>query len=395
MGSSAGGIEGRSGIVFYPRKHGGVKLDSFEKQDIGTPHRIEYEAMRSSLPAKYRHIDALVDAAIKKYFSQPPQKNAGLVQITKSRDAAASAAVKEYQQARAVRTAKGAQPAERYSKSSNANAPSAASLSFARQAAVANHIKSAFDRFDAKHGVGALDHSIAQDIAKQEQINLQAMAQVNKEFGLVFASGPALAAIIVLPAAVAAGGDFIVAKTGLAGPAALLVKGGVGGTAGLAYTEGTTRPLFDRAPTAGERIGSFTIGAVFAPGVYSITSKFSAPVNGAINGGAAGGMANISAQIIDWFSGNRDSLSALEFGTDILIGSAAGGLGGTVQPYYGRPQSLGNSQSIAAGARVGAQEAVNGGPATVVSLMTQAHLDMLKAMAIPEAQAISISKPAK
>jgi hypothetical protein len=383
MGSSAGGIEGRSGIVFYPSKHGGVKLNSFEKEKKGTPHRIEYEAMRSSLPAKYRHIDALVDAAIKKYFSQPPQKNAGLVQITKSRDAAADAAVKEYKQAHAVRTAKGAQPKEGYSKSSNANAPSAASLSFARQAAVANHIKSAFDRFDAKHGVGALDQSIAQDLAKQEQINAQAMAQVNKEFGLVFASGPAIAAsIVLLPAGVAAGGDFIVAKTGLAGPAALLVKGGVGGTVGLAYTEGTTRVLFDRAPTAGERIGSFTIGAVFAPGVFSITTKFSAPVNAAINSGAAGFLGNGGGQGIDIFIDPKKEFSYLQLISSSAVGSIAGGVGGTVKPYYGRTPSLGNSQSLAAGTRVGWSEVINAAPTTVITNVTQVHIDPLAAAAL-------------
>jgi len=50
-----------------------------------------------------------------------------------------------------------------------------------------------------------------------------------------------------------------------------------------------------------------------------------------------------------------------------------------VPSYFGRTPSLGNSQSIVAGARVGWRVQVNEAPATSVTIMMQAHLDALNA----------------
>ena len=47
--------------------------------------------------------------------------------------------------------------------------------------------------------------------------------------------------------------------------------------------------------------------------------------------------------------------------------------------YFGRTPSIGNSQSIVAGARVGWRVQVNEAPVTSVTITTQAHLDALNA----------------
>ena len=180
--------------------------------------------------------------------------------------------------------------------------------------------------------------------------------------------------MIFFPVVVGAAGEYAVASTGLAGVSALGVKAGIGGTASLLYTEGASQVLFGHAPSTGERIGSFATGALFAPGVYGVT-RFSAPVNGAINGGLAGGGANLTGQIVDRTFGIRDNFSFPQLGASTAVGTIAGAIGGTVQPYYNYTPSLGNSRSILAGARVGVRVQANSLPATTVTTVTQAQLD--------------------
>jgi hypothetical protein len=242
--------------------------------------------------------------------------------------------------------------------------------------------------YDLANGPGAYDALIAtgkaQDAAIQVQVEA-AQAQAQREMACLALCVPTVVAgAIFTPIAVEAAGAYAVASTGLAGTSALVVKGGVGGTASLAYTEATTQAFAGRAPTTGERIGSFTTGAIFAPGVYGVT-RFSAPVNGMINGGVANGLSNVFGQVIDLKLDGQSlsDLNKMQFGTSTLIGAAAGGLGGTVPSYFGRTPSLGNSQSIVAGARVGWRVQVNEAPATSVTIMTQVHLDALNAVVDP------------
>ncbi len=395
-------VKGQSGHVFAVGKTG-VRMDSFEKQPKDSAYRAEYEAARQSLPRAYRDNDAIIDKAVEAYLTRPKQKNEGVVQRTKARADAANVVMKEHKQELAVKQAakeaKQVANKKQVATDSSPQSQSAASMSFARQAALSNHVKSIVGRYDAEHGVGALDRAIAADRAKETQINAQAMAQVNREFGLIFGAGPAIAGSIVLwPVAVEKVGAFIIAKTGLASTAAVFVKGGVGGTAGLAYTEGSTQALLGRAPTMGERIGSFTTGAVFAPGVFSITSKFRAPVNAAINGAAAGGGANVTGQLIDISIDSNKStndFSLLQLSSGMIIGASSSALGATVMPYYNRSPSLGSSQSIAAGANVGWREVIHAAPSTITTVVTQAHLDLLNALAIPETRTTPVAKSAK
>ncbi len=391
-------VKGQSGHVFAVGKTG-VRMDSFEKQPKDSAYRAEYEAARQSLPRAHRDNDALIDKAVEAYLTRPKQKNEGVVQRTKARADAANVVMKEHKQELAVRQAvkeaKQVANKKQVSADSSPQNQSAASMSFARQAALANHVKSALNRYDAAHGAGALDRAIVADRAKETQINAQAMAQVNKEFGLIFGAGPAIAGSIVLwPVALEKAGAFTIAKTGLASTAAMFVKGGVGGTAGLAYTETSTHALLGRAPTMGERIGSFTTGAVFAPGVFSITSKLSAPANAAINGGAAGGIGNGIGQTYDTYAeGKRfNDFDFTKLIASTFIGTAASGLGGTVKPYYTHTPSLGNSQSIVAGANVGWREVINAAPSTATTIVTQAHLDLLDTLANPENTAVVSTK---
>ena len=247
------------------------------------------------------------------------------------------------------------------------------------------HLQAVKLNYDATYGAGAYDALIAQgraeDAATQARVNA-ALAQADREFACLALCIPgAVASVIFFPIAVEAAGTYATSATGLAGTSALLVKGGIGGTASLAYTEASSQALFGHAPSTGERIGSFTTGAIFAPGVFGV-SQFSAPVNGAINGGASGFLANGGGQAIDFGLGTRDRFSLPQLVTSTAVGSIAGGVGGTVQPYFGRTPSLGNSQSIVAGARVGVRVQANAAPQTIVTTVTQAHVDPVANVAL-------------
>ena len=100
------------------------------------------------------------------------------------------------------------------------------------------------------------------------------------------------------------------------------------------------------------------------------------------------GGANGLGQVVDIRLDPNKSLNDfnfVQFGSSTVIGGVAGGLGGTVQPYYGRTPSLGNSQSILAGARFGLRVQGNAAPATVITNVTQAHLDAVNAVINPPA----------
>ena len=92
-------------------------------------------------------------------------------------------------------------------------------------------------------------------------------------------------------------------------------------------------------------------------------------------GGLAGFGGNAGGQAIDRFSGTRDSISLSQLIAAGTVGTVAGGIGGTVSPYYNYTPSLGNSQSILAGARFGVRVQANAAPITTVTTVTQAQLD--------------------
>lgn len=90
-------VVGQSGAVFTVGGKGAVNTSDFEKQPAGSSYRKEYEAVKASLPQQYRNDDALVDAAIEKYFQAQIGPNASVRQQTQARGEAARQAVAEFE----------------------------------------------------------------------------------------------------------------------------------------------------------------------------------------------------------------------------------------------------------------------------------------------------------
>jgi hypothetical protein len=186
------------------------------------------------------------------------------------------------------------------------------------------------------------------------------------------------------PAAIAAGGAFtpiivssgstwLQANTALGATSSQFVSGGA---VGYTYTEAGTRMFQGRAPTWGERIGGTVTGGVFASGLVGVnTGK---PIlDGAINGGLSGSISDFAGQNADiWVFGQDKSFDWTKVVLAGAGGTLAGGVGGTVVPYYARTPSLGNSQTFKAGWNYGIRMQINGVPATAVSIMVQAHADL-------------------
>jgi hypothetical protein len=158
---------------------------------------------------------------------------------------------------------------------------------------------------------------------------------------------------------------------------ALIAKGGLGGGFNLAYS-GITKGAFEREwLSKGEAISSFATGALFAPGMLGVRTG-----NGLFDGAATGGFSAFSGelgtQLIDQSSSSNFSFNSNELFINTAIGIGAGGLGGTVKPYYSYRPSIGNSQTFNAGFNHGVRVYIDQAPQTIVTYGTQLQLDIVK-----------------
>lgn len=235
--------------------------------------------------------------------------------------------------------------------------------------------------YDAQHGYGAYRKLLAAEASQAQALNDYATAQARRAQLELLCAGlacPALAvaSVVALPAAINGTAGLISTSTGMSLEAAIATKVVVSGTFNWGATVGTSYAVGGEGPSVGQQIGAIVIGGLFAPGLIRFPGGLTAPQEGILSGGLSSGLGNLGGQIIDTsILDSSKKFDLVELGGAFVIGGLAGGLGGTVAPYFGRTPSIGNSQSVLAGIRHGWRELMNSVPATTVTTVTQAHLD--------------------